>query len=57
MQTKARIADLWPAFFIAWIDRLVEMTKANRNWDTAAEKTSVLQTLDQARQAYVRLLK
>jgi TolB protein len=45
------------AYFIAWIDRMVEATKANRNWNTAAERVSVLQTLDQARQVYVRLLK
>jgi TolB protein len=45
------------AYFIAWIDRLVEATKANRNWNTAAERVSVLQMLNQARQVYVSLLK
>jgi TolB protein len=45
------------AYFIAWIDRLVEATQANRNWNTAAERVSVLQTLDQARQVYVSLMK
>ena len=45
------------AYFIAWIDRLVEAAKANMNWNTTAEKISVLQTLDQARQVYVGLLK
>ena len=45
------------AYFIAWIDRLVEATKANRNWNTTAERVSVLQMLDQARQVYVSLLK
>jgi TolB protein len=45
------------AYFIAWIDRLVEATKANRNWNTAAERISVLQTLDRSRQIYVSLLK
>ena len=45
------------AFFIAWIDRLVEATKANKNWNTAAERVSVLQTLEQARRIYVGLLK
>jgi Tol biopolymer transport system component len=44
-------------FFIAWIDRLVETAKANTNWNTTAEKLSVLQTLDQARQVYVNLRK
>ena len=45
------------AYFIAWIDRLVEATKANRNWNTTAERVSVLQMLDHARQVYVSLLK
>jgi len=35
----------------------VEATKANRNWNTAAERISVLQTLDRSRQIYVSLLK
>jgi hypothetical protein len=45
------------AYFIAWIDRLVETAKADRNWNTAAERISVLQMLDQAQQVYVRLQK
>jgi TolB protein len=45
------------AFFIAWIDRLTEAAKANQNWNTETEKTTVLQTLDQARQVYVNLQK
>jgi len=45
------------AFFISWIDRLVEATKASRSWNTTAERVSVLQMLDQARQVYVSLLK
>ena len=45
------------AFFIAWIDRLVKAAKDNKNWNTAEESASVLQTLDQARQVYVRLQK
>jgi hypothetical protein len=45
------------AFFITWIDRLVQATKANNNWNTTAERASVLQMLDQARQVYVRLQK
>ena len=43
------------AFFIAWIDRLVATTKENRNWNTTAERDSVLQMLDEARQVYGRL--
>jgi hypothetical protein len=45
------------AFFITWIDRLVDATRASENWNTTAEKASVLQMLDQARQVYVRLQK
>jgi Tol biopolymer transport system component len=41
------------AYFIAWIDRLAEAAKANRYWNTTAERASVLQMLDQARQVYV----
>lgn len=43
------------AFFIVWIDRLTEAAKANRDWNTDGEKATVLQTLEQARQIYVRL--
>jgi hypothetical protein len=45
------------AFFITWIDRLVETAKANTNWNTAAERASVLETLDRARQIYSGLLR
>jgi len=45
------------AFFISWIDRLTEAANTNQNWNTPAEKASVLQTLDQARQVYVNLKK
>jgi hypothetical protein len=43
------------AYFIAWIDRLAQATKDNQNWNTTAERASVLQMLDQARQVYVRM--
>ena len=45
------------AYFIAWIDRLTEAASANNNWNTAAEKRSVMETLDRARQVYLSLLK
>jgi hypothetical protein len=45
------------AFFLAWIDRLTETVKANRSWNTTAERASVLQTLDQARRIYFDLSK
>jgi len=45
------------AFFVSWIDRLIETTKANQNWNTASERASVLQMLEHARQVYVGLQK
>ena len=54
--SAARPADD-AAFFISWIDRLVEATKTNSNWNTAAERTAVLQMLEQARKVYSNLQK
>lgn len=45
------------AFFITWIDRLTDAAKANRNWNTASEKTWTLQMLDRARKFYENLQK
>jgi len=45
------------AFFVVWIDRLIAMAEANTNWNTAAEQSSTLQTLEQARQIYASLEK
>ncbi|HXZ32702.1 MAG TPA: CehA/McbA family metallohydrolase [Terriglobales bacterium] len=45
------------SYFIAWIDRLIENAKAYPDWNTDAERTSVLQLLDQARSIYVKLQK
>jgi TolB protein len=45
------------AYFIAWIDRLMEAAKANQDWNTGVEKNSVLALLDQARGIYVKLQK
>jgi TolB protein len=42
-------------YFIRWIDRLTEAAKSNQDWNTAAEKTSVLNLLDQARRVYAQL--
>jgi len=41
-------------YFAAWIDRLIEAAKSNHDWNTEAEKTSVLNTLMQARNIYTR---
>ena len=45
------------AYFVAWIDRMIEDAKSNRDWNTDAEKTSVLKLLEQARTVYVGLEK
>jgi TolB protein len=43
------------AFFIAWIDRLIDAANTNRNWNTTAERASVLKMLNEARQVYINL--
>jgi TolB protein len=40
------------AYFGAWIDRLTEEAKANKDWNTEAEEESVLKMLDDAREVY-----
>src|SRR5947209_1059978 len=37
------------AYFIAWIDRLIDGAKSNKDWNTTAEKDAVLSLLDYAR--------
>ena len=44
-------------YFLAWIDRIVSSTQANTNWNTAAEKTAVLDTLRKTRAVYEAKLK
>jgi hypothetical protein len=43
------------AYFITWIGRLEEAVNANHDWNTEAEKTAVLKTLDDAREVYKKL--
>jgi TolB protein len=43
------------AYFIAWIDRLIAMASANQDWNTEAEKATVLKTLNDARAIYANL--
>jgi hypothetical protein len=45
------------AYFIAWIDRMIQDADSNRDWNTPAEKASVLNLLEQARAVYVGLRK
>jgi TolB protein len=41
------------AYFIAWIDRMIKDAGSNRDWNTQAEKNSVLDLLNRARGIYV----
>jgi TolB protein len=43
------------AYFVAWIDRMIDAAKANQDWNTEAEKASVLEMLESAREIYVRI--
>jgi TolB protein len=43
------------AYFIAWIDRMIEDAKSSRDWNTDAEKKSVLDLLNRARRIYFGL--
>jgi TolB protein len=45
------------AYFVAWIDRLIEAAKSNKDWNTEAERTAVLNLLSYARAIYVQLQK
>jgi TolB protein len=40
------------AYFVAWIDRLIDGAKANKDWNTEAEKSAVLADLASARKIY-----
>jgi len=45
------------AYFVAWIDRMIQGAKSNQDWNTEAEKTAVLNLLDYARNIYVGMEK
>jgi TolB protein len=40
------------SYFVAWIDRLVQAVQANQDWNTEAEKKSVLKLFSDARAVY-----
>jgi hypothetical protein len=42
------------AYFIAWIDRMIDAAKSNQDWNTEAEKIAVLEMLSSARKVYAR---
>jgi TolB protein len=43
------------AYFMAWIDRVVNAVASNQEWNTEAEKASILHLCEQARAVYARL--
>ena len=43
-------------YFVAWIDQLIAGADANKDWNTDAEKATVLEQLSQARKVYETLL-
>ena len=43
-------------YFVAWIDQLIAGAEANKDWNTDAEKATVLEQLSQARKVYETLL-
>jgi hypothetical protein len=45
------------AYFVAWIDRLSDGAKANKEWNTETEKNAVLEELGAARKIYEHLQK
>jgi hypothetical protein len=44
------------SYFMDWIDQLIAGTKANNDWNTDAEKVTVLDQLFRARKVYEKLL-
>jgi TolB protein len=53
--TQKRAEDT--AYFVAWIDRLIEAAKSNKDWNTETEKDTVLNLLARAREVYAQLQK
>jgi TolB protein len=43
------------AYFVAWIDRLIEDIQSNQDWNTDAEKNGVLHLLSYARTIYTQI--
>jgi hypothetical protein len=44
-------------YFIAWIERMKEAATSNKDWNTEAEKTAVLNLLGQAQMVYAQIQK
>jgi hypothetical protein len=45
------------AYFVAWIDRMIDAAKSNQDWNTETEKTAVLEMLTSARKVYLQMEK
>ena len=45
------------SYFITWIDQLTAAARANSDWNSDAEKSTVLDQLSQARKVYEKLLR
>ncbi len=45
------------AYFVAWIDRLMDGARSNKDWNTEEEKKSVLDDLSSARKIYAQMVK
>jgi TolB protein len=45
------------AYFVAWIDRMIDAAQSNTDWNTEAEKVSVMETLTSARKVYLQMEK
>jgi hypothetical protein len=45
------------AYFIAWIDRMKESAESNQDWNSEAEKASLLKLLDYAQSIYAQIQK
>ncbi len=43
------------AYFIAWIDRLIDAAQSSKDWNTNAEKSAVLEMLASARKTYEQM--
>ncbi|MGH7537842.1 MAG: CehA/McbA family metallohydrolase [Gemmatimonadales bacterium] len=40
-------------YFVQWVDRVIQATRAHRGWNTAVERDSVVKLLERARGVYV----
>jgi TolB protein len=45
------------AYFVAWIDRMIDAAKSNQDWNRETEKTAVLEMLTSARKVYLQMEK